>query len=120
MNDSELIRDVAEKVMGWHEFADSWCWGEGPIGKRARCIGPLISEWQPITNANHTMMLIERMIEKDWKPQLQFNMDTKKWCVIFWPGESHDDENRPQQGHHESFGHAVCLAAALNLVIQEV
>ena len=75
VTDEELVRAVAVEVMGWHdEGIHSLASGnyQGIRNWWIRCYGldeePIMpaGDWQPLTNANHWMMVVERMRELGW------------------------------------------------------
>jgi len=112
MTDEELVREIAQKVMGWtRQHASASDKGNGYwIGNDAfEIIGQnmyrITGDWNPLTNANHTMMVVERMRE------LGFNF--KVWAYHDWKGieVGFSKYRYPNLTKSESFGHAVCLAS---------
>ena len=74
VTDEELIKAVAVEVMGWTHFELD---GKGRYSKTNYAYivdrdGSRLSdgyweiEWLPLTNANHWMMVVERMMELGW------------------------------------------------------
>jgi hypothetical protein len=119
MTDQELIEQVSTEVMGWilvkgktekvGEYGVthyiSGYWKENDKFKYYECV------WNPIINANHWVMIIEKMIKLDFAPELKWKPESNKWCVIMWPGESHDDDKNAIAVYDIEIGKAVCLAA---------
>jgi len=110
MTDEELIKAVAEKVMGWEFYPGETnripdYWYDQNASRDYRFVMPT-SDWNPLTNANHTMMVVERMRELGFNFWIEAQVGTP-WIVMF---------HMPLKGvvgrhEHENVGHAVCLAA---------
>jgi hypothetical protein len=120
MNNSEIADTIAIKIMGWWEVSDElgnhWWY----TGKKTRILGSeheyderihRYAEWNPVEDANHCIRLVERMIELGFNPQIQYNEDTRMWCVIMWPGSRFDDETKAVAEHDKSIRKAVCLVS---------
>ena len=109
MTDQELIRRMAE-MMGWVYIPEKETLvGEYQVrqfeaAKWVNEYGQFMFwafDWQPLTNANHWIMVVERMREKGWRIIIKsYNL----WEVEFWDKGQYFAE-------HNMIGHAVCLAA---------
>jgi hypothetical protein len=109
MTSEELTWFLAEKVMEWERWS---AMGKGfwMVDHDTLAL-PLGIEWLPLTNLNHAFMVVDRMHSKGWKVQILWHPDINKWGVIFWPGDTMDDETRPQQAHEQNLCHAIANAA---------
>lgn len=100
MTDQELIESVAETVMGWHKHHDPNLkyWVNNKFA-----IQMLRDDFNPLTNANHWIMVVDRMKE--------LNFST--FILNRWPnGTEWDARFVFNRSYFSSTpGHAVCLAA---------
>lgn len=115
MTDSELIRAVADKVMGWRLLPASGIMNQNFWEDRQENFkfwaeeGYESNVFNPLTNANHWMMVVERMRGLGWKGfRLQRFCLDKKFGVHFWKEIEIDG---PVVYAFGDLGHAVCEAA---------
>ena len=103
LQDSEFIRQIARKVMGWQPsnwLGDHWeVWRLGDGKGYIKC-----ADFNPLTNANHWMMVVEKMREAGFNMVLNTFIE-KGWSVQFEKASDYYFK------FHKSIGHAVCLAA---------
>jgi hypothetical protein len=113
MTDEELIREVAEKVMGWttsfHADPDYrwWCSKDTNF---CNCPDVMIikcAEWNHLTNANHMMLVVERKRELGYTLSLGYG-DTIQG-ILTWVRFT--KEPHTCYSHHKNPGHAVAIAA---------
>lgn len=85
MDDQELIEEVAEKVMGGMPF----------------------DGWNPITDANHWMMIVERILSNSIFSKVNMFYILGWWSCAF----NTPDVNEVCKSDEDSLGRAVCLTA---------
>jgi len=95
MTDAELVRAVAERVMRWRVFTpDKAEWGNWYAGGVRFCKSDdTESEWQPLTNWNDTMEIVDAMRAKGWHMFRRW----WEWCGITIGFEQEDKENQGRQ-----------------------
>ena len=110
MTDAELIRQVAEKVMDFSPLGSdpmpvAYQDGHGPTYS----IEPseFLDQFNPLTNANHRDMVVERMREKGYTLSLGYG-DTIQG-ILTWVRFT--KEPHTCYSHHKNPGHAVAMAA---------
>lgn len=102
MTDEELVREVAEKVMEWDKAGwngqryTRWLPRKPPSYE--------IGAWNPLTDANHRDMVVEKMREKGWSYQIEEGPYILSRCRFFKVGKHLDWVN------NNDLGHAVVLA----------
>ena len=72
MTDSELIKRTAAEVMGWSLFENQWYFVEQKYTRRIT--GFELSgkyKWNPITDANHWKMVIEKLQSMGYKVEIR-------------------------------------------------
>jgi len=110
MTDEELVREVAEKVMEWDKAGwngqryTRWLPRKPPSYE--------IGAWNPLTDANHRDMVVEKMREKGWVVEINNyigwnNNRPNAWAVRF---KKYQEPNQPYAANI-NLGHAVVLAA---------
>lgn len=119
MTDAELIREVAEEVMGWKIVdADPQYYGDVffcPTTNLTWIAGYHVEygpdEWNPITNANHWMMVVQKMSDKGWVAVME--CWPTHWYVRF-------QRERPRAYFEKTgtVGRAVLLAAKAALEVE--
>lgn len=103
MNDGELVRAVATEVMGWEivpsmkplTFCDQW-------GRYHTVELTSYPQFNPLTDANHMMLVVEVMVDSGHEVQITMPVGPKyqsEACVDSF------------SARHNNPGHAVCLAA---------
>lgn len=109
MTDAELVRWVAEKVMGWKYISrsfpinDGWYEWTEDNGYQFRCVDFTFHD------ANHWMMVVEKMKQLGWKGiRLERLMFDKKFSAEFWK-ETYSDGSKVYA--YDFIGRAVLLAA---------
>ena len=102
MDDEELVRRVAVEVMGWDYDGASWH-EKGILLWR-------FNDWNPLTNANHWMQVVEQMVEIGWIFSASCKIDNDGLLQFAASFRNPKTEELHTQ-HGEPFGHAVCLAA---------
>jgi hypothetical protein len=99
MTDQELIEEVAVKVMKWECAGFSQRKPVYSIKKK------ILFDFDPINNANHWMMVVEKMRDKWILSITDFNSD--EWEIVF----EHGHLDHRAVIYHKLLGKAVCLAA---------
>ncbi len=66
MTDAEIIRLLAEKVMGWEKWPDTKAWWVNVYGI------PMcrVSDWNPLKDSNHSDQVVDKMKETGWSLRL--------------------------------------------------
>jgi hypothetical protein len=112
LTDAELIEAVATEVMGCEkDFRQTYSFGDYRISYNPPYFlvsykSDLWKKFNPLTNANHWMMVVERL-----KNRYHITIYIGNLCNC-----ELSDKNYPKSGdeffkEHKSIGHAVCLAA---------
>ena len=73
MNDQELGKLFARKVLGWKE--DAFFWAEG-IALKVR-----FEDWHPCTDMNQAMLGIDRLATDGWLPNLGRHAPQSVWAA---------------------------------------
>jgi hypothetical protein len=101
MDDIELIRNIAVEVMEWHICnTNQWYNKYGQLEF-------IEGSWNPLTNANHWMMVVKRLHKLGWFIQLNNRVPSGEWSARLF---KYQELNQPL-AINEIIGHAVCLAA---------
>ena len=132
--DNELIEEVAMKGMGWEKKPYTWKFtNEGVVESYKRCGSQVHmghnfewyggeefawnSEWNPLTDWNHTMQVVEKIRQKTGCFTLCFatlgsfrTEHENKWACHFKEGGECSFDNNPQR--------AILLAALLAISSQ--
>jgi hypothetical protein len=108
MTDQELIDAVAIEVMDGKHFRSRhpympWYWRFTINGKTED-----YEDWNPLTNDDHLIMVIEKMKEKWFEVSLHFTRQISS-CTIHKVGYPVPMDT--WYAEHKSIGRAVCLAA---------
>ena len=86
----DLNKWSAEKVMGWHE--DNYApWGSSGYGPSwVQEDGAQISQgsWEPLTNMNQAMMVVEKMRGKGFAFEFENGGDNAEYHAVFLAGNS--------------------------------
>ena len=107
MTDDELNKAMAERVMGYQKVTvveltrDYWSDNEG--GLQSAC-----EDWNPVTNANDALRVVEAMEKKGW--YLQMLVDSFYRFVCFYKDGS-GDKRAGLKGVFE-IPRAICEASA--------
>lgn len=118
MTDQELIEAVAVEILGWEKVGtqnNGWWSPKGqPDGIIVtQCDTSYGPGWNPITDMNHTMMVIERMRKcLFWFDIFDNynevgNLTDRAWYCNF----TRKDPKVRGYAKNKSIGHAICLAA---------
>ena len=112
MTDDELISAVAEEVMGWKQYTMSH--GFYHVGPQygldsSRKEVAYDDTWNPLTNANHWIMMVERMIDLGWFVELSWlGGSPDGWRARFHKLAPTDNNF---YAYDDKIGRAICLAA---------
>jgi len=104
---NDIDRKIAEKVMKWEYSRNFRCYvyqDEELVFNK--------TNWHPTTNIEQAMMVVKRMVELGWCPEMQYHFDSKKYLFLFRWHEQPYQQASPVFGHSdESLTVAICEAA---------
>lgn len=114
MTDEELIRQVALEVMGWHLSSDLWVNSKGE--RQAQAIWKPedycdCGTFNPLTNANHWMQVVERMRELGYWIKISNNIYRHPDIWKVWVNKETPETFQDWTATNATIGHAVCEAA---------
>lgn len=102
MTDEEIVKALAEKVMGWEsKIVITHQMGEFISRNLSWAIGDTYaapSDWSPLTNDIDSMAVLDKMVENGWWIDLSWNGHAKLWgCEIdnLQPGSDLDYHEDP-------------------------
>jgi len=106
MTNEELIREVAEKVMGWrYDYSPFYRDTLSLHDKDGKYLYRFHAQsFNPIYDANHRDMLLAAMVDKGWSYQIEEGPYILSRCRFFKIGKHLDWVN------NNDLGHAVVLA----------
>ena len=110
MNKTKLIRQLAEKGMGW-EVVENLKGGILTFYDRNK---KLILGWNPLTDWNDCMGLVGEMRSKRWKFGLTIGSAEDKKSATFWKSAS----GQYCHGREDKAKTAICMAAAKALDVE--
>jgi hypothetical protein len=119
MNDNEISREIAEKVMGWHEgdYTNRPAWMNTLPTKEKPASGfaQYVEDWTPATDIAQAFQVVEKMEQDKFYIEIRYEREEGwGWEVEFWKMIS--DGKVSQLGNQtcETFKElprTICLAA---------
>lgn len=110
MTNLEIIAALAEHAMNWHreEPRKIPCW----VTDKGRVVR-IIQEWNPLMKWDDTEMVVEAMIVRGFRPEINYMISHRPWHIAWWKGQV-----RKSLVHSVSFCRATNLSALQALGIK--